>query len=49
MNKDTFVSFLKVLYKVLPLIIAAVGGGVATAAVSGCKCGSLVSFVSPAI
>lgn len=49
MDCKKIIPWLKMLYKVLPLIISAIGGGAAVAAVSGCKCGSVVSFVSPAI
>lgn len=42
------VKCLKLLYKVLPILNAALGGG-ALACVSGCKIGSLVSLASPAI
>ena len=47
--KEKLVVFLKALYKVLPFIISALGGGVLAASVSGCKIGSLVSLASPAL
>lgn len=46
--KDKILMVLKLLYKVLPYIIAALGGG-ALIATSGCKIGSLVSLASPAL
>ena len=49
MNKDTIIKSLKLLYKLLPLIISALGGATVAATVSGCKFGSMISIVSPAI
>ena len=45
--KDKIVVFLKFLYKCIPLIVTALGGGVIAATVSGCKVGSLVSLSTP--
>ena len=41
----TFLKVLKFLNKCLPYIISALGGATATAAISGCKCGSIISIV----
>ena len=45
----TFLKVLKLLYKFIPHIIAALGGGAIACTVSGCKIGSLVSLVAPAV
>ena len=45
--KEKIVVVLKFLYKCIPLIITALGGGAIAATVAGCKVGSLVSLSTP--
>lgn len=47
--KSKIVTVLKVLYKVLPYIIAALGGTAAAVSLTGCKVGSLVSLSTPMV
>lgn len=47
--KNKILVVLRVCYKVLPYIIGVLGGSAAVAAVSGCKCGSIISLAAPAL
>lgn len=45
--KSKIITVLKVIYKILPYLISALGGTAAAVSLSGCKVGSLVSLSSP--
>ena len=47
--KENIIKVLKVLYKVLPYVIAALGGTAAAVSITGCKVGSLVSLSTPMV
>lgn len=47
--KTKIVTVLKVLYKVLPYVIVALGGTAAAVSLTGCKVGSLVSLSTPMV